>query len=129
MLPILFALILVVGLFTQCSNASEPRIEHLPVYDLEAGFRVSMENGDIWLCLITSEGYGFTKQVKRDEVALTCTLVGALGIAWQFCIGGPARLGCVPPETKIFDQVAAPRPKPDIEIGLGMRYIPGVDQE
>lgn len=94
------------------------------VYDREAGFRVRLDTGETYLCLLTSEGFGFTKHVDKNEIAMTCAKMGVSEISWQFCIGGYEALSCVPSGTKVYDQSAAPRPKPDVEMGMGMLYSP-----
>lgn len=92
------------------------------VYDREGAWRVVMKTGETFVCMPTSEGFGFTGSDKW--IGMTCAELGK-PIAWQFCKGvnNTPMLVCVPPGTRVQGVKAEPRGKPDIKLGTGTRIL------
>jgi len=72
------------------------------VYDTEQAFAVTTDDGTRFMCLITTEGYGFTGDADK-WVGFTCAALGTGSIDWQFCkgINNKPELRCVPPGTRV----------------------------
>jgi hypothetical protein len=112
---VLVELFTALAVFSLRAKAVEETIYQ--VYDIERAMRLVTKGGDSFICLITTEGFGFTGESSK-WVGFTCARIGVQELVWQFCRGtvNVPILICVPPETKLRgkDSAAAPRAKPDV---------------
>lgn len=110
--------ILIVLILLFCTVAIADETTH-PVFDTEQAFAVTTDDGIRFMCLITTEGYGFTGESNK-WVGFTCAALGRSDIQWQFCKGvnNKPELRCVPPGTKVNGAEAKqPRKGPSIRMG------------
>lgn len=117
-----FAITIAVGSLFMDRAEARAGVRVYDVIDIAVAARVVASDETNLLCLITSEGHGFTGNPKK-WTGFTCAILGVDPLVWQFCRGNPKKLYllCVTPDTIINGVIESADPGNKPKIRMQMR--------